>query len=52
MWLQHQTMLINEYRLNLMDLASRQYLAKQMEAFLFHGADVTAPGYQPPNEPA
>ena len=29
-WLKHQTMLVNENRLNLADLQARQYLAKQM----------------------
>lgn len=31
-WLKHQTMLVNENRLNLGDLRARQYLARQMEA--------------------
>ena len=35
MWLQHQTMLINEYRLNLMDQEARRFLAVEMEKFLF-----------------
>lgn len=30
-WLKHQTMLVNENRLNLADLRARQYLARQME---------------------
>ena len=47
MWLQRQTMLINEYRLNLMDMQARQYLMQQMEQFLFHDADVTPPGFHP-----
>ena len=48
MWLKHQTMLLNENRLNLADLRARQYLAKQMEAFFF-GQGVDQPtGYVPP----
>ena len=47
-WLRHQTMLVNEYRLNLADANARQYLATQMEKHFFgEGAD-TANGYVPP----
>jgi len=48
LWLKHQTMLVNENRLNLADQRARQYLAKQMELFLF-GEGVEKPaGYVPP----
>ena len=48
-WMRHQTMLVNENRLNLADQRARQYLAKQMELFLFgEGADRPA-GYVPPS---
>jgi Fe-S cluster biosynthesis and repair protein YggX len=33
LWMKHQTMLVNENRLNLADQRSRQYLARQMESF-------------------
>ena len=33
-WLAHQTMLINEKHLNMMDMTSRTYLQEQMEKFL------------------
>ena len=47
-WLKHQTMLVNENRLNLADQRARQYLARQMEMFLFgEGGDQPA-GYVPP----
>ena len=47
-WLKHQTMLVNENRLNLADLRARQYLTRQMERFLFgEGVDQPA-GYVPP----
>ena len=47
-WLKHQTMLVNENRLNLADQRARQYLARQMEKFLFgEGAEQPA-GYVPP----
>ena len=34
-WVRHQTMLINENRLNLMDARARKYLAEQMERYFF-----------------
>ncbi|MYN09298.1 oxidative damage protection protein [Pseudoduganella aquatica] len=49
-WLKHQTMLVNENRLNLADLRARKYLATQMEKHFFgDGADAAA-GYVPPAE--
>ena len=42
-WLKHQTMLVNENRLNLADVRARKYLAEQMEKHFFgEGADVAA----------
>jgi len=47
-WQRHQTMLINENRLNLADPKARKYLAEQMEKHFFgEGAD-QASGYVPP----
>ncbi len=47
-WLRHQTMLINENRLNLTDPHARQYLAEQLEKHFFgEGADA-ASGYVAP----
>ena len=47
-WLRHQTMLVNENRLNLADARARQYLARQMERYFF-GAGADQPqGYVPP----
>jgi len=34
-WLRQQTMLINHYGLNVMDPQARQFLVRNMEAFLF-----------------
>ena len=49
-WIKHQTMLINENRLNLADSRARKYLAEQMEKHFFGpGADV-ASGYVPPKK--
>ncbi|HKJ88114.1 MAG TPA: oxidative damage protection protein [Gammaproteobacteria bacterium] len=49
-WLAHQTMLVNEMRLNMMDPKAQQYLQAQMEHFFFgDGADMPE-GYVPPDE--
>lgn len=49
-WLSHQTMLINEYRLNPLDPKSRQFLAAEMEKFLFATGEVEPPvGYVAPD---
>ncbi|PXF31648.1 iron transporter [Pokkaliibacter plantistimulans] len=49
-WLAHQTMLINEKRLNMMDMQSRKLLQEEMDKF-FAGEDVTKiEGYVPPSE--
>ncbi len=49
-WIKHQTMLVNENRLNLADIKARKYLAEQMEAHFF-GAGAEKPiGYVPPSQ--
>lgn len=35
MWIRQQTILVNEYRLNMMDPQARKWLAEQMKGFLF-----------------
>jgi Fe-S cluster biosynthesis and repair protein YggX len=35
LWLKQQTMLINHYGLNVMDPQARQFITRNMEAFLF-----------------
>ncbi|MCZ4306595.1 oxidative damage protection protein [Zoogloeaceae bacterium G21618-S1] len=47
-WVKHQTMLINENRLNLMDVRARKYLAEQMERYFFGGGADAIGGYVPP----
>jgi len=49
LWKRHQTMLVNENRLNLADQRARQYLARQMEQFLFGGGAEQPAGYVPPS---
>jgi Fe-S cluster biosynthesis and repair protein YggX len=45
MWLAHQTTLINEYRLNLMDASARELLRTEMEKFLFTGGAEKPAGF-------
>jgi Fe-S cluster biosynthesis and repair protein YggX len=48
-WLAHQTMLINEYRLNPLEARARALLAGEMEKFLFDSGDAARPeGYVDP----
>lgn len=35
LWINHQTMLINEYKLSLVEKKSRDFLMQEMEKFLF-----------------
>lgn len=44
-WIQHQTMLVNENRLNLSDIKARKYLAEQMEAHFFGSGAEQPTGY-------
>ena len=48
LWKKHQTMLVNENRLNLADARARQYLARQMEQFFFGDGAEPVAGYVPP----
>ncbi|NII11556.1 oxidative damage protection protein [Oleiagrimonas sp. C23AA] len=49
-WLAHQTMLINENRLNPLDPKTRSFLSEEMEKFLFAGDAAPPPGYTPPED--
>lgn len=49
-WMAHQTLLINEKRLNLMDLGARAYLNEQMTRFLSGDNYDQAEGYVAPVE--
>jgi Fe-S cluster biosynthesis and repair protein YggX len=49
MWKKHQTMLVNENRLNLADARARQYLARQMEQFFFGEGAESPAGFVPPS---
>ncbi|MBF1994559.1 oxidative damage protection protein [Serratia symbiotica] len=49
-WMKKQTMLINEKKLNMMNLDDRNLLEQEMIKFLFEGHDVHIEGYTPPGE--
>ena len=45
-WIKHQTMLINEYRLNLTDSKARDFLKQEMEQYLFGEGSELPPEYK------
>lgn len=48
-WTRLQTMMVNEYGLNLADLSARQHLMAQCERYFFEdAADMQVPNYVPP----
>lgn len=47
-WQRHQTMLMNEYRLNAIDPNARKFLAEEMEKFLFGEGSARPEGYVEP----
>ncbi len=49
-WVRHQTILVNENRLNLADAHARKYLAEQMENYFFGEGSQMPPGYVPPKK--
>jgi len=48
-WMKKQTMLINEKKLNMMNVEDRKLLEQEMINFLFEGGDVHIAGYTPPS---
>ncbi|KTC81511.1 oxidative damage protection protein [Legionella brunensis] len=47
MWLAHQTMLINEYRLSLIDPKAREFLNEEMKKYFFGEGSEKPAGYSP-----
>ncbi len=47
-WLAHQTMLINENRLNPLDAKTREFIAAEMEKYFFGGGSEKPSGYVAP----
>ncbi|AEW44704.1 protein that protects iron-sulfur proteins against oxidative damage [Serratia symbiotica str. 'Cinara cedri'] len=39
-WIKYQTILINEKKLNMMNLDARKWLEQEMQKFLFEGQDI------------
>ena len=51
MWVNHQTMLINEYRLNPMDPKAKEMIIEEMEKFLFGEGSELPADYVPEQNP-
>ena len=49
-WIEHQTRLINEYRLVLADAQSRRFLSQEMERYFVGDGKTAETGYVPPSE--
>ncbi len=49
-WVNHQTMLINEYRLTPIEPKARKFLEEEMEKFFFGGGSAAPKEYVPPEE--
>jgi Fe-S cluster biosynthesis and repair protein YggX len=49
LWLRHQTMLMNEYRLSPIEPKARKFLVEEMEKFLFGGGSRAPEGYVSPD---
>lgn len=47
MWVAHQTMLINEYRLSLIDPKAREFLNEEMQKFFFGEGSEKPSGFVP-----
>lgn len=49
LWLEHLKMLVNEYRLNLMDRQAQHLIQQQMEQYFFGEGAALPPDYVPPS---
>ena len=49
MWVSHQTMLMNEYRLTPVDPKARKFLEEEMEKFFFEGGSEKPKEFVDPN---
>lgn len=49
-WMQQQTMLINEYRLSVIDPKAREFLEAEMEKFFFGEGSEAPAAFSPPGE--
>jgi len=48
LWLEHLKMIVNEYRLNLIDRDAQRIVQQQMEEYFFGEGAALPPGYVPP----
>lgn len=48
MWMNHQTMLMNEYRINPLDPKARKFIQDEMEKYFFGPGSQLPEGYVPP----
>lgn len=48
LWMKHQTLLINENRLSVIDPKAREFLEGEMEKFFFGEGSEMPEGYKPP----
>jgi len=49
-WLKHQTLLINENRLNVLDPRARTFIEGEMQKYFFEEGSQTPAGYKPPQD--
>ncbi|HEB92023.1 MAG TPA: oxidative damage protection protein [Gammaproteobacteria bacterium] len=49
-WMKQQTILINEYRLSVIEPKAREFLEQEMTRFFFGDGGTTPEGYTPPTE--
>lgn len=49
-WLKHQTLLINENRLNVLDPKARTFLEGEMQKYFFAEGSATPAGFKPPSD--
>ena len=49
-WLNHQTMLINEYRLSMLEEKDQQFLEQEMKKFLFGEGSQKPTDYRDPDQ--
>lgn len=47
-WLNHQTMLMNEYRINPLDPKARKFIEGEMEKYFFGQGSAAPSGFVPP----
>ena len=50
LWLNHQVMLINEYRLNMLEVKDRKFLEEEMQKFLFEDIEKKPDSYVDPDK--